>query len=77
MLDCDACEPLMSKTRERWCTLFDDAKELQKDCLMVKKDGSYVPVIKKASLLYNSSGEILGALEIFTDVSDLRKLDNG
>ena len=76
MLDCDACEPLVSKTRETWCTLFDNGKELQKDCLMVKKDGSYAPVIKKASLLYNSTGEILGALEIFTDVSNLRKLDN-
>ncbi len=76
MLDCDACEPLVSKTRKAWCTLFNDGKELQKDCLMVKKDGSYAPVIKKASLLYNSTGEILGALEIFTDVSNLRKLDN-
>jgi PAS domain S-box-containing protein len=76
MLDCDACEPLVSKTRKAWCTLFDKGKELQKDCLMVKKDGSYAPVIKKASLLYNSTGEILGALEIFTDVSNLRKLDN-
>ncbi|CAB1064751.1 hypothetical protein D1BOALGB6SA_9548 [Olavius sp. associated proteobacterium Delta 1] len=76
MLDCDACEPLVSKTHETWCTLFGDGKELQKDCLMVKRDGSYVPVIKKASLLYNSTGEILGALEIFTDVSKLRKLDN-
>jgi PAS domain S-box-containing protein len=76
MLDCDACEPLMSKTHEKWCTLFNDGKGLQKDCLMIKKNGSYVPVIKKASLLYRSSGEILGALEIFTDVSNLRKLDN-
>ena len=75
MLDCDACKPLMSKTRKTWCTLFNDGKELQKDCLMAKKDGSYAPVIKKASLLYNSTGEVLGALEIFTDVSNLRKLD--
>lgn len=76
MLDCDACEPLVSKTHETWCTLFDVGKDLQKDCLMVKKDGSYVPVIKKASLLYDSTGETIGALEIFTDVSNLRKLGN-
>jgi len=76
MLDCDACEPLVSKKHGKWCTLFHEGKDLQKDCLMVKKDGSYVPVIKKASILYNSSGETIGALEIFTDVSNLRKLDN-
>jgi transcriptional regulator with PAS, ATPase and Fis domain len=50
--------------------------DLQKDCLMVKKDGSYVPAIKKTSLLYKPTGEILGAVEIFTDVSNLRKLDH-
>ncbi len=76
MLGCDACEPLMSKTGETWCTLFDKGEDLKKDCLMVKKNGAYAPVIKKASILHNSSGETIGSLEIFTDVSNLRKLDN-
>jgi len=75
MLNCDACEPMVSKTGETWCALFDDGKDLQKECLIVKKDGSYVPAIKKASLLYNATGEILCAVEIFSDISTLRKLD--
>jgi PAS domain S-box-containing protein len=76
MLKCDACDPLVSKAGKSWCTLFDEGKDLQKDCLMAKKDGTYIPTIKKASLLYKSTGEILAAVEIFTDVSNLRKLDN-
>jgi PAS domain S-box-containing protein len=76
MLNCDACEPLVSKVPGTWCTLFDEGKYLQKECHVVKKDGSYASVIKKASLLYKSTGEILGAVEIFTDISDLQKLDN-
>ena len=76
MLNCDACDPLMSKVPGTWCTLFDEGKNIQKECLVVKKDGSYASVIKKASLLYKSTGEILGAVEVFTDVSNFQKLDN-
>jgi PAS domain S-box-containing protein len=76
ILNCDACEPLVSKMPGTWCTLFDEGKNLQKECLVVKKDGSYASVIKNASVLYNSTGEILCAVEIFTDVSNFRKLDN-
>ena len=30
MLNCDACEPLVSKVPETWCTLFDEGQDLQK-----------------------------------------------
>jgi len=76
ILNCDACEPLVSSVQGPWCTLFNEGKKLQKECLVVKKDGSYASVIKNASILYSSTGEKLCAVEIFTDVSDFRKLDN-
>ncbi|MDR0303244.1 MAG: PAS domain S-box protein [Chitinispirillales bacterium] len=40
------------------------------------KDGSPVPVVYQSSLLRNAHGELLGAVEIFNDISKIKQLES-
>ena len=75
MLECDVCETInKDDTNRAFCRLFKNEQDIQKRCMMKKKNGSYLPLIKKASLLKDDSGNALGAVEILTDISELDEL---
>ncbi len=42
-----------------------------KRCVVVRKDGGYVHVLKNASVLKDESGRVIGAVETLTDISEL------
>ena len=44
-------------------------------CNIKKKDGSYLPALKNASVLRDDQGVALGAVETLTDISELDRLD--
>ena len=72
---CDACR-LMRKTETNvWCRLFEEKKILKRKCHIMRKDGSYVTVLKTASILNDDDGKPLGSVEIMTDISELDILD--
>ena len=75
VLNCDACEKSIQKSRGGWCALFNRNRDKKVRCLIMKKDGSYLPVLKNASVLKEADGEILGAVETLTDISELDRLD--
>ncbi len=75
LLNCDACDITLKKGAGVWCSLFAGGKDLSKRCMVVKKDGTYLQVIKNASVLKDDSGTYLGAVETLTDVSELSRLD--
>jgi len=75
ILNCDACDLIVSESKEKWCVLFETGKMKGKRCLMTKKDGSYASVIQDASLLKDSSGELVGALGAFKDASEIDRKD--
>ncbi len=72
---CDVCEAARTEGKGRWCLLFDAGETSKKRCLIARKDGSYVPVLKTASLLRDEGGKILGAVETLTDLSEIDKRD--
>ncbi len=79
MLDCDACE-LAIKSEEKhshWCALFDPGHPgiKQCQCSFKKKDGTYIPALKNATVLRDAFGNSLGAVETFIDISELHRLD--
>ncbi|GAB6147218.1 sigma-54 interaction domain-containing protein [Desulfocicer niacini] len=77
-LGCDACEQIMQTGKaSAWCKLFEKGQEdMQKcRCLLKCRDGSFLPVLKNASILWDENHEVLGVVETLTDISELTKLD--
>jgi PAS domain S-box-containing protein len=75
ILNCDACETDLTKESDAWCRLFEQAQDVKKRCIVMKKDGTYLPALKNASLLKDDQGVAMGAVEILTDLSELDRLD--
>ena len=75
LLECDACEGAMKASASKWCKLFEEGQVIKCRCHLLKKDGSYVPALKNASVLMDDNGVNLGAVEILTDLSELDRLD--
>ena len=76
ILNCDACERIMKEGENAWCTLFYHGKDVKKRCIVMKKDGTYLPALKNASLLKDDKGGYLGAVETLTDISELDRRDH-
>ncbi len=75
VLECDVCELMDHEKQGCWCRLFKYKEDVRKRCKMKKKDGTYVSLLKNASLMKDDDGNALGAVEILTDISELDKLD--
>ncbi len=75
VLDCDACERERGLGQGAWCRLFAEKNAQAKRCMIRRKDGSYLPVLKKQTLLRDASGADLFAVETLTDLSELEGLD--
>jgi len=75
MLHCDACDLVLETGGQGWCTLF--SKEFQKkcECNLKKSDGTFLHVLKKASVLKDEQDKVIGAVETITDLSEMMKLD--
>lgn len=78
ILGCDACEQTLQTNKESvWCKLFEKGQEDMKECrcLVKCRDGSFLPVLKNASVLWDENKTALGVVETLTDISQLTKLD--
>ncbi len=75
ILNCDVCDRLIKDEKGAWCTLFDRGQDVRKRCIVMKKDGTYMPAVKNASLLKDDQGVSIGAVETLTDISELDRLD--
>jgi PAS domain S-box-containing protein len=72
---CAACEKSRPEGQGHWCDLFVAGSAQRRTCSVVRKDGSYLNVLKNASLLKEPDGTIIGAVETFTDISDIEERD--
>jgi len=75
LLQCDVCEGKRLPGEPFWCILFEKKTDIRCRCGIKKKDGSLLPVLKNAALLEDDIGEPFGAVETFTDLSELDALD--
>jgi len=75
-LGCDACEQTL-QTGKAWCKLFEKGQPDMKKCrcLVRCKDGSFLPVLKNTSVLWDENRIVLGVVETLTDISELTRLD--
>ena len=76
MIGCDACEKTLQNDGDAWCALFSgeqgDLKRCR--CMIIKKDGTWMPALKNASVLREVK-DPLGVVETITDLSDLDELE--
>ena len=77
LIGCDACESMFTGGDLGWCKLFHpDQEDLRRcRCAIIRKDGSLLPALKNASVLRDESGNVLGAVETITDLSEIDRLD--
>ncbi|MGD8992743.1 MAG: sigma 54-interacting transcriptional regulator [Desulfobacterales bacterium] len=71
ILNCTGCELYGRGAGENWCRLFVAGNVKAKKCLISKKDRRALHVVKNATVLRDSDGQMIGAVETFTDISQM------
>jgi PAS domain S-box-containing protein len=75
IFNCNICEIAREGKGEKWCSLFRTGAVSKRKCALMKKDGVYIHVLKNASLLHDSNGQVMGAVETMTDITELIEKD--
>ncbi len=70
ILNCTGCKIIGKGTGTNWCRLFQKGGIREKKCLITKKDRHSVHIVKSASVLRDEAGEIIGAVETLTDITE-------
>ncbi len=70
ILNCTGCKIIGQGAGTQWCGLFNRGAIREKKCLITNKDRHSVHIIKSASVLRNEKGEIIGAVETLTDITE-------
>ena len=71
LLQCDTCRKARSMSGGQWCDLFRMGRIDMKRCTMIHKKKGELLILKNASLLKDASGQVMGAVETLTDISDI------
>ena len=75
ILDCNICEIVRNGRGDHWCKLFRNRTVDMRRCTLMKKDGSYIHVLKNAALLHDAAGKVMGAVETMTDITEIIEKD--
>jgi len=70
ILNCTGCTIYSKGRGELWCGLFAEGKTRDNKCLIDNKAQRSVHIMKSASVLRDEDGEIIGAVETLTDISE-------
>jgi two-component system, NtrC family, response regulator HydG len=76
VLNCDICDNIRRQDGDHWCSLFMGGQVKARQCVFVRKDGSLVHALKNACLLRDDSGDVMGAVETITDITELIEKEN-
>jgi len=74
-LNCASCRKKRNSEGQHWCSLFDQGLMNKQRCAILRQDGNYLQVLKNASVLRDSGGQVIGAVETLTDISELLERD--
>ncbi len=75
MIDGNVCSYLRESGNKRRCTLFEKGSMTGARCHLRARDGREIHLLKNAVLLKNSAGEVIGAVEVMTNVTSLDMKD--
>lgn len=71
ILNCTGCKIVGKGVGKEFCKLFTVGRSRGKECVIVRRDNRSVQIHKSATLLKAEDGEVVGAVETLTDVSEL------
>jgi len=71
VLKCPTCQKDRQGSAEHWCSLFHTGEVRRHRCTIRHRSGRDVPVIKNAAVLRDRSDQVIGGVEILTDISIL------
>jgi len=71
ILNCNACEKIRNTAECHWCRMFQKGEIKKQKCVLLRKDGSYINIVKNASVFKDGSGKVTGAVETMTDITGL------
>jgi two-component system response regulator HydG len=71
ILECDICKKALNSNGSPWCVLFETGRIRKTKCVIKRKDGSFIHAVKNASILNDTSGNIIGAVETVTDITEI------
>ena len=72
-LNCTGCDVFGRGAGKEWCKLFVSGEVKAKQCLISDKQRRAVHVVKNASVLKDPEGNILGAVETLTDMTEIMR----
>ncbi len=75
ILRCDNCSARVVSENVFICDLFETRHGERRKCVIRRKDGSSLPVMKNASLLLGEDKQIIGAVETLLDLSEIASRD--
>jgi two-component system response regulator HydG len=75
ILNCSIYKMARQNGGQQWCVLFKTGMLNQRRCTIMRKDGSYLQILKNASPLHDSRGRLIGAVETITDISEIVQKD--
>ncbi len=70
ILHCNGCDIIGQGRGKEWCTLFSHGFIAEKKCIITNKHRRTIPVVKRATVLFNENNEIIGAVETLKDISE-------
>jgi two-component system response regulator HydG len=70
-LNCTSCEIARRQEGCHWCVMFKTGSLKKQKCSVTRKDGRIVHILKSASVLKDGQGNVTGAVETMTDITDL------
>jgi len=73
ILNCSGCTITGQGKGKDFCKLFTVGQSRLKKCMIKNKNNLSVHILKRASVLENATGEIIGAVEVLTDMTNLVK----
>ena len=71
ILECNTCFKSMALGGVKHCELFSKGKVRHKPCMLKRKDGSSVHVLKNAAILKDKDGVVVGGVETLADCTGL------
>ncbi len=75
ILNCSLFNLARAQGGQHWCVLFRTGELDLRRCTIMRKDGSFVPVLKNASRIEDENGRVIGGVETITDISEIVQND--